>query len=54
MSHDIKNEILKIMAHILLRAIINEVSHSKWFAIIADEAIDAALVEQVRNILCTL
>ena len=42
MSHDTQNEILKIMAHQVLRAIINEVSHSKWFAIIADEAIDAA------------
>ena len=42
------------MAHQVPRAIINEVSHSIWFAIIADEAIDAALVEKVRNILCTL
>ena len=48
MSHDIQNEVLQIMAHQILRAIIKDVSSSNWYALIADEATDAALVEQVR------
>ena len=47
MSHDIQNEILQVMAHQILRAIMKDVSSSNWFALIADEATDAALVEQV-------
>ena len=38
MSHDIQKEILQIMAHQILRALIKNVSSSNWFAIIADEA----------------
>ena len=49
MSHDIQNEMLQIMAHQILRAIIKNVSSSNWFAIIADETTDAALVEQVNS-----
>ena len=49
MSHDIQNEILQIMAHQILRAIIKVVSSSNWFAIIAGETTDAALVEQVNS-----
>ena len=48
MSHDIQNEILQIMAHQILRAIIKDVSSSNWYALIADEATDSALIEQVR------
>ena len=44
MSHDIQNEMLQIIALQILRAII---SSSNWFAIIADEATDVSLVEQV-------
>ena len=49
MSHDIQNEILQIMGHQILKCIIRDVSSSNWFSIIADEATDAALVEQVRK-----
>ena len=55
MSHDIQNEIfLQIMAHQILRAIIKNVSSSNWFAIIADEATDASLVEQVKCTCCVV
>ena len=40
MSHDIQNEILKIMAHQIIRAIVKDVSCSNWFAFIADKATD--------------
>lgn len=48
MSHEIQNEILQIMAYQILRAIMKDVSSSNWFALIADEATDASLVEQVK------
>ena len=48
MSHEIQNEILQIMAHQILRAIMKDVSSSNWFAFIADEATDASLVEQAK------
>ena len=54
MSHDIQNKILQIMAHQILRAIIKNVSSSNWFAIIADEATDASLVEQVKCTCCVV
>ena len=47
MSHEIQNEILQILGHQILRSVIRDVSSSNWFSIIADEATDAALVEQV-------
>ena len=47
MSHEIQNEILQILGHQILRAIIRDVLSCNWFSIIADEATDAALVEQV-------
>ena len=52
MSHDIQNEILKIIAHQIIRAIV-KVSCSNWFALIADKATDVALVEQVKCV-CVL
>ena len=54
MSHDIQNEMLQIMAHQILRAIIKNVSSSNWFAIIADETTDASLVEQVMCTCCVV
>ena len=48
LSHDIQKEMLQIMAHQILRALIKNVSSSNWFAIIADEATDASLVEQIK------
>ena len=48
MSHEIQNEMLQIMGHQILRAIMKDVSSSNWFALIADEATDASLVEQVK------
>ena len=47
MSHEIQNEILEFLGHQILTAIIRDVLSSNWFSIIADEATDAALVEQV-------
>ena len=41
-------EILKIMAHQIIRAVVKDVSCSNWFALIAEEATDMALVEQVK------
>ena len=48
MSHEIQNEMLQVMGHQILRAIMKDVSSSNWFALIADEATDASLVEQVK------
>ena len=45
MLHDIQNEMMALQ---ILRAIIKDVSSSNWFAIVADEATDASLVEQVK------
>ena len=54
MSHDIQNEMLQIMAHQILRAIIKNMSSSNWFSIIADEATDVSLVEQVKCTCCVV
>ena len=48
MSHDIQNEISQILPYKILRTIIKNVSSSNWFAIIANEATDASLVEQAK------
>ena len=42
-----QNEIFKFWATKILRAIIRDVLSCNWFSIIAHEATDAALVEQV-------
>ena len=47
MWHEIQNEMLEILGHQILRAIIRDVLSSNWYSIIADEATDASLVEQV-------
>ena len=48
LSHEIQDEILKIMSHQILRLILKDVSSSLWYSIMADEAIDASLIEQVN------
>ena len=47
MSHEIQDEILRIMSHQILRSILKDVSSSLWYSVMADEAIDASLIEQV-------
>lgn len=47
LSHDIQNELLQLMAHTVLRKIIANVSQSKFFGIIADEATDCAGKQQL-------
>ena len=46
LSHDIINELIKIMAHKVLREILSEVRKSQWYAIIGDETRDASGAEQ--------
>lgn len=46
MSHEIQDEILR-MSHQILRSILKDVSSSLWYSVMADEAIDASLIEQV-------
>ena len=46
-SHEIQNEMLKIMSQQIQREILKEVQTSVWYCISADEAIDSSLTEQV-------
>uniref|UniRef100_H3AMU6 DUF4371 domain-containing protein n=1 Tax=Latimeria chalumnae TaxID=7897 RepID=H3AMU6_LATCH len=46
-SHDVINEILKLMGHQVLRSIINKISNAKWYTIIADETRDISNHEQL-------
>ncbi|KAJ8020062.1 Zinc finger MYM-type protein 1 [Holothuria leucospilota] len=46
-SHDIQNEIVRIMATDILRDIADSVSHAKFFSILADECTDASNKEQL-------
>lgn len=46
-SHEIQNEMLKIMSQQIQRAILKEVQTSVWYCISADETIDSSLTEQV-------
>ena len=46
-SHEVQNEMLKIMAHQIQRSIMKEISTSLWFSVIADETVDISLVQQV-------
>ena len=50
MSHEIQDEILRIMSHQILQSILKDVSSSLWYSVMADEAIDASLIEQVCNV----
>ena len=47
-----QNEMLKIMTHQILRSVFREVHASTWYSVIADETVDASLVEQVFHVIC--
>lgn len=47
LSHDIINEIIELMAHQLLRQLLNEIRKAEWFSIIADETRDISGGEQL-------
>ena len=46
LSHHIVNELLEMMAHQLLRGLLNEIREAKWFSLIADETRDISGTEQ--------
>ena len=46
-SHEIQNEIIKIMAHSVLRKIAGTIRANKYFSILVDEATDCSFKEQV-------
>ena len=46
LSHDIVNEILEIMAHQILRELLDRIREAEWFALVADETQDVSGVEQ--------
>ena len=50
MSHDIINELITIMGHTVLRAVLERVKKQSpaWYAIIADEATDVTFSEQLN------
>ena len=47
LSHDIQNELLQIMAHSVLKRILDSVKLNTYYAIIVDEATDVSFKEQV-------
>lgn len=47
LSHDIVNELLELMAHQLLRGLLQEIRQAEWFALIADETRDVSGMEQL-------
>ena len=48
LSHEIQNEILRILSHQILRSILKDVTASLWYSIMVDETVDASLNEQVQ------
>ena len=46
-SHDIVNELIQLMAHQLLRHLLNEIRQAEWYSVIADETRDASGPEQL-------
>ena len=46
-SHEIQNEMLRIMAHQIQRSILKDICTSMWFCVSADETVDVSLIEQV-------
>lgn len=46
-SHEIQNEMLRIMSCQIQRSIISDIQSSLWYSICADETVDASLCEQV-------
>ena len=49
-SHEIQNEMVKILSQQILRSFLKEVYASKLFSISSDETVDASLTEQVITI----
>ena len=47
LSHDVQNEILQLMAHSVLRKMLNAVKLATFFTTIVDEATDISFKEQV-------
>ena len=47
LSHDIVNELLEMMAHQLLRGLLQVIREAEWFALIADETRDISGMEQL-------
>jgi hypothetical protein len=50
-SHEVQNEILKVMAHQIQRSILKDIYTSMWFCVSADETVDISLIEQVHDYL---
>lgn len=46
LSHDIINELIELVAHKLLRQLLDEIREVQWYSIIGDETRDASGVEQ--------
>lgn len=52
LSHEIINELFEMMAHKLLRGLLDEIKIVEWFAIIADETSDISHTEQLATFFC--
>ncbi len=48
-SHEVQNEMLRIMAHQIQRSILKDICTSMWFCVSADETVDISLIEQVPD-----
>lgn len=46
-SHDIANEIIQLMAHQVLKNLLQDIHEAEWFALIADETRDISGAEQL-------
>ena len=47
LSHDVQNELLEIMGHMVLTSILADIKQNKYYTIILDEATDVSFKEQV-------
>ena len=47
MSHDIQNEMLRIMAHSVQRSIASDIQPARWYSLIVDETTDISVKEQI-------
>ena len=52
LSHEIQDEILRVMSHQILRTVLIDVSTSLWYSIMVDETVDSSLTEQVYTCGC--
>lgn len=48
-SHEVQNEILRIMALQIQRSILKDICTIMWFCVSADETVDISLIEQVHG-----